>query len=74
MSIGIYVHGECVLLLLLFLCTRKDKLDGLTLMPHRNQSCISVKKQFWRITGIYISARGLIGSERICYLESGTHH
>ena len=29
------------------------------------------KKQFWRITGIYISARGLIGSERICYLEGG---
>ena len=32
------------------------------------------KKQFWRITGIYTSARGLIGSERICYLESRTHH
>jgi hypothetical protein len=30
------------------------------------------QKQFWRITlGIYISAPGLIGSERICNLEVG---
>ena len=41
-------------------------------MPHKNQSYVSIKSNSCRITGIlYISARELVGSERICNLEVG---
>jgi hypothetical protein len=43
---------------------RKDKLDGLNLMPHKNQSYVSAKSNSSRITGIYIfgAVAGWVGT------------
>jgi hypothetical protein len=60
----VYIPETCIASA--FISTWKDKLDGLALMSHKNQSCVSVKSNSSKGYGaFYISAQGLVGSERI---------